>query len=148
RSPLVLTERRDHLALFKEQLEGVARHLIVLHGGRNDRERLEAENRLRAIPADEERLVIATGRYIGEGFDDARLDTLFLTLPISWKGILVQYAGRLHRNHAGKRYVAIHDYVDGEVPMLGRMFLRRRKGYSALGYQLAGEAELDLEQPS
>ncbi len=135
RSPLVLTERRAHLSFFAEQLQGVARHLVVLHGGRSDGERLEAENRLRAIPQDEERLVIATGRYIGEGFDDSRLDTLFLTLPISWKGTLVQYAGRLHRNHAGKKVVKIHDYVDANVPMLARMFERRRKGYRSLGYR-------------
>ncbi|MCA8959530.1 MAG: DEAD/DEAH box helicase [Planctomycetes bacterium] len=135
RSPILLTERRDHLAFFAEALEGVARNLVVLHGGRQDRERLASEERLRAIPTDEERLVIATGRYIGEGFDDARLDTLFLTLPISWKGTLVQYAGRLHRKHRGKTVVEIHDYVDAGVPMLARMFQRRRKGYRALGYR-------------
>ena len=68
--------------------------------------------RLGAIPDAEERLVLATGRYIGEGFDDARLDTLFLALPISWKGTLIQYAGRLHRPHPARREVRIFDYVE------------------------------------
>jgi superfamily II DNA or RNA helicase len=92
-------------------------------------------------PTDQERLVLATGRYIGEGFDDARLDTLFLALPISWKGTLVQYAGRLHRLHPGKTEVRIYDYVDREVPMLLRMFERRLRGYRAIGYP-RGEAPL------
>ena len=90
---------------------------------------------LASIPVDEERLLLATGRYIGEGFDDACLDTLFLALPVSWKGTLVQYAGRLHRLHPGKREVRIVDYVDSKVPMLARMFERRRIGYRAMGYR-------------
>ena len=72
---------------------------------------------------------------MGEGFDDARLDTLFLALPVSWKGTLVQYAGRLHRLHPGKQEVRIFDYVDREVPMLARMFARRVRGYRAMGYE-------------
>lgn len=89
---------------------------------------------LAAIPDDEERLLLATGRYIGEGFDDARLDTLFLAMPISWKGTLVQYTGRLHRLHPYKTEVRIVDYVDGEIPMLRRMFEKRVQGYRAIGY--------------
>jgi len=87
-----------------------------------------------AIPDNEERLVLATGRYIGEGFDDARLDTLFLALPVSWKGTLIQYTGRLHRLHSDKTEVHIYDYVDRNVPMLARMFERRLRGYRAIGY--------------
>jgi superfamily II DNA or RNA helicase len=96
---------------------------------------------LDAIPSNEERLLLATGRYIGEGFDDARLDTLFLALPVSWKGTLVQYTGRLHRPHPAKREVRIFDYVDREVPMLLRMFEKRSRGYRAIGYA-RGEAPL------
>jgi superfamily II DNA or RNA helicase len=99
------------------------------------KQRREVAGRIAAIPLNQERLVLATGRYIGEGFDDARLDTLFLTLPVSWKGTLVQYAGRLHRAHEGKREVRIFDYVDREVPMLARMFERRLRGYRAIGYE-------------
>lgn len=99
-----------------------------------DKERRMRSQQLDAIPGEEERLVLATGRYIGEGFDDARLDTLFLALPISWKGTLVQYTGRLHRPHAGKTEVRIYDYVDREVPMLLKMFEKRQRAYRAIGY--------------
>jgi superfamily II DNA or RNA helicase len=96
--------------------------------------RREAAQKLAGIPTGETRLLLATGRYIGEGFDDPRLDTLFLTLPVSWRGTLVQYAGRLHRLHPGKTEVRIYDYVDRRVPTLDRMFERRLRGYRAIGY--------------
>jgi len=134
RSPILLTERRDHLEYFAEKLRGFARNLVILKGGMTARERQAVEKQLSSIPTDEERLVLATGRYIGEGFDDARLDTLLLALPISWKGTLVQYTGRLHRLHPGKTEVRIFDYVDRGVPMLLRMFERRLRGYRAIGY--------------
>ena len=134
RSPILLTERRDHLEYFAERLEGFTRHLVVLHGGMKAKERREMLERLAAIPVGEERLLIATGRYIGEGFDDSRLDTLFLALPVSWKGTLIQYTGRLHRLHPGKTEVRIFDYVDHAVPMLMRMFEKRLRGYGAIGY--------------
>jgi superfamily II DNA or RNA helicase len=92
--------------------------------------------RMRAIPDNEERLILATGRYIGEGFDDARLDTLFLTLPISWRGTLQQYVGRLHRTHDNKQVVQVYDYVDEEIPLLARMYQKRQKGYKAIGYEI------------
>jgi superfamily II DNA or RNA helicase len=84
----------------------------------------------------EERVIVATGRYLGEGFDDARLDTLFLTMPISWRGTLAQYAGRLHRLHAAKREVVIYDYVDAAEPLLVKMASRREAGYRSLGYDV------------
>ena len=86
------------------------------------------------VDDDKERLILATGRYIGEGFDDARLDTLFLTMPIAWKGTLAQYVGRLHRQHDGKTDVLVVDYIDSAVPVLARMGAKRRTGYRALGY--------------
>jgi superfamily II DNA or RNA helicase len=89
-----------------------------------------------AVGDDESRLILATGSYIGGGFDDARLDTLFLAMPISWKGTLQQYVGRLHRLHDNKRVVQVYDYVDDGVSMLARMFERRLKGYSAIGYSV------------
>jgi superfamily II DNA or RNA helicase len=139
RSPLLLTERRDHLEFFAQKLSGVARNLIVLHGGLSARERKAAVASLAAIPADEERLVVATGRYVGEGFDDPRLDTLVLALPVAWRGTVVQYAGRLHRKHAGKTEVRIHDYRDENVPVLARMLEKRIRAYRAIGYKI-GEA--------
>jgi superfamily II DNA or RNA helicase len=149
RSPILLTERKDHLEYFAARLDRVARHLVILQGGMGAKARRAVLAQLAAIPANEERLVLATGRYIGEGFDDARLDTLFLAMPVSWKGTLVQYTGRLHRLHPGKTEVRIFDYVDREVPMLLRMFEKRLRGYRAIGYARdeapLGYAELDDE---
>jgi superfamily II DNA or RNA helicase len=141
RTPILLTERKDHLEFFADRLHKFARHLVVLHGSMTARGRKASKKQLAEIPPDQERLVLATGRYIGEGFDDARLDTLFLALPVSWKGTLVQYTGRLHRLHPGKTEVRIYDYVDREVPMLLRMFEKRLRGYRAIGYA-RGEAPL------
>lgn len=135
RSPLLLTERRDHLEYLAGKLRHAARHLVVLHGGMTARERKGALTALSEIPASEERAVIATGRFIGEGFDDPRLDTLVLAMPVAWRGTLVQYAGRLHRVHAGKSEVRVHDYADTSVPVLARMFGKRLRGYRALGYE-------------
>ena len=146
RSPILLTERKDHLRYFADKLQGLARHLIVLHGGMRPKEHREVAARLAAIPVSEERLVLATGRYIGEGFDDARLDTLFLALPVSWRGTLVQYTGRLHRLHQGKTEVRIFDYVDTRVPVLRRMFEKRQRGYRAIGYT-PGELPLGYDDP-
>lgn len=95
-----------------------------------------ASDRLAAIPPGEGRVILATGKYIGEGFDDPRLDTLFLTLPVSWRGTIAQYVGRLHRLYDGKREVRVYDYADLNVPMLTRMFDRRCRGYEAVGYTI------------
>jgi superfamily II DNA or RNA helicase len=147
RSPILLTERKDHLAFFAERLRGFVKHLIVLQGGKTEKERRASGAALAAIPDDVERLVLATGRYIGEGFDDARLDTLFLALPISWKGTLVQYTGRLHRPHPRKTDVRIFDYVDLTVPMLLKMFERRLRAYRAIGYEQEKPAESTGARP-
>jgi superfamily II DNA or RNA helicase len=146
RSPILLTERKDHLEYFAAELSRIARHVVVLQGGMSAIARRDTKRQLAAIPDAEERLVLATGRYIGEGFDDARLDTLFLALPVSWKGTLIQYVGRLHRLHPAKQEVRVFDYVDREVPVLWRMFQKRLRGYRGLGYA-RGEAPLGLEEP-
>lgn len=136
RRPVILTERRDHLDHLRARFEKFTRNLVVLYGGMNASERRAAEAGLKT-PDGEERLVLATGRYLGEGFDDASLDTLFLTMPISWKGTLAQYVGRLHREHHAKREVIVYDYVDSGVTMLARMALKRQVGYRSLGYEIA-----------
>ena len=142
RFPILLTERRDHLELLAERLRGFARNLIVLRGGMGKKQQRAATEQLASIPDDEERLILATGRFIGEGFDDARLDTLFLAMPVAWRGTLVQYAGRLHRRHGSKKEVRIMDYVDRGVPMLSRMFDKRMRGYRAMGYSLSNSCEM------
>ncbi len=134
RSPVILTERKDHLLYFADRLSNFAKNVIVFHGGMKAKAQKESERALKEVPDSEERVLLATGRYLGEGFDDARLDTLFLTMPISWRGLLSQYAGRLHRLHPTKRDVMIYDYVDAREPMLLSMSLKRRAGYRMLGY--------------
>ena len=139
RSPIVLTERTAHALLLAERLSLHARNVLVLRGGMGQKARRELANQLEAIGDVQERVLIATGRYVGEGFDDARLDTLFLTMPISWRGTLAQYAGRLHRLHPAKREVIVYDYVDGDVPVLARMSAKRIKGFESLGYSVADD---------
>ncbi len=141
RSPILLTERRGgHLERLAEALKDAAEHVVVLHGGVPAKQRRKALEQLAEVPAHASRLILATGRYIGEGFDDARLDTLFLAMPIAWKGTLVQYAGRLHRPHAGKQEVRIYDYLDGSMAIFQRMYEKRLRGYRAMGYAMDGSA--------
>jgi hypothetical protein len=134
RSPLLLTARTDHLRYFSEKLASVVKNLFVLKGGMSKKQRQSTADALATVPLAEPRVILATGSYIGEGFDDARLDTLFLAMPISWKGTLQQYVGRLHRLHDNKHVVLVYDYVDSYVPMLARMYERRLKRYAAIGY--------------
>lgn len=136
RTPIVLTERREHLDFFSEVLSKHIKNTIVFKGGMGKKQRQQTLYFLNSIPNNEQRVILSTGRYLGEGFDDARLDTLFLTLPVSWKGVIVQYAGRLHRLHDLKEEVVIHDYYDAEIPMLNRMYQRRCSGYKTIGYEL------------
>jgi superfamily II DNA or RNA helicase/very-short-patch-repair endonuclease len=142
RKPLVLTERTEHLGQLAELLAREIPQVIVLQGGMRREDLQGALNRMNALPDDAQAVLLATGRFIGEGFDDPRLDTLFLALPVSWRGTIAQYVGRLHRLRAGKREVRVYDYADLNVPMLARMFDRRCQGYEAVGYviQLPGSA--------
>jgi superfamily II DNA or RNA helicase/very-short-patch-repair endonuclease len=136
RKPVVLTERREHLEMLHAALSAHVQNVVVLKGGMSRKSVAAAMHQLAEIREDEDRVLLATGHYLGEGFDDARLDTLFLTLPVSWRGTIAQYVGRLHRRHTAKQEVRVHDYADLNVPMLARMFDRRCKGYEAVGYTL------------
>jgi superfamily II DNA or RNA helicase/very-short-patch-repair endonuclease len=136
RSPIVLTERNEHVDRLADALSPEVPHLIVLRGGMGKKKLDAITAQMKAIPENEGRVLLSTGKYIGEGFDDARLDTLFLTLPVSWRGTVAQYVGRLHRLHAGKHEVRVYDYADLNVPMLARMFDRRCGGYEAVGYTI------------
>lgn len=136
RSPLVLTERNDHLDCLERLLTPHVRHLVVLRAGVGKKRRQAIANQLASILTGDGRVILATGKHVGEGFDDACLDTLFLTLPVSWRGTIAQYVGRLHRLLDGKREVRVPDCADVNVPMLTRMFDRRCRGYEALGYTI------------
>ncbi len=134
RFPLVLTERTDHLEVLAKALSDAGLEVITLQGSMSRKQIRTAMTALRN--ATEGRALVATGKFIGEGFDEPRLDSLFLTLPVSWRGTITQYVGRLHRLHASKREVHVYDYADLEVPLLARMFDRRCAGYEACGYTL------------
>jgi len=133
---VVLTERTEHLQFLAEALRPRVAHVIALRGGMGKKALSAMLEQLKTIPEGEGRVLVATGRFLGEGFDDSRLDTLFLTMPVSWCGTIAQYAGRLHRLHVGKRVVRIHDFADLDVPMLSRMFDKRCAGYEAVGYTI------------
>jgi superfamily II DNA or RNA helicase len=113
--------------------------VFEMQGGMGAKQQKQLLSEIDAVPDDQPRVIVATGRYLGEGFDDARLDTLFLAMPISWKGTLAQYVGRLHRLHHAKTEVRIYDYVDDQVPMLSKMSERRKVGYKGLGYQFRSD---------
>jgi superfamily II DNA or RNA helicase len=138
RFPLILTERREHLERLAELLKDTADFAAVLYGGLKKKISREIFERLRESPDNCRKLILATGSYIGEGFDEPRLDTLFLTMPSSFKGKIVQYAGRLHRHHKDKQNIRVYDYVDRGVSVLERMFRRRLKTYKMLEYEING----------
>ena len=136
RKILVLTERTDHLDLIRQALPNTVGTVFVLHGRMPKKERDAILAELNNLPIEAPRVLIATGKLLGEGFDHAALDTLILAMPISWRGTLQQYAGRLHRNHGGKSDVRIFDFVDTCHPALGRMWRKRQQGYRAMGYRI------------
>lgn len=136
RTPILLTERKEHATLLAGRLSEKVSNVFLLIGSEKQKDKREKLAALQNVPDGEKMAVVATGKYIGEGFDVPRLDTLLLAMPISWKGTLAQYAGRLHRNYEGKQEVRIYDYVDVHVPTLERMYHKRLRGYAELGYQV------------
>ena len=137
RKVLVLTERTEHLDAILAALEGMVPTPFALHGRMSRKLRAELIAALDELPADAPRILLATGKLVGEGFDHPALDTLVLAMPVSWKGTLQQYAGRLHRDHATKTDVRIIDFVDTGHPALLRMWDKRQRGYRAMGYRIA-----------
>lgn len=136
RKVLVLTERTEHLDALSAALEGSVSPLLILHGRMSAKQRLALTATLDDLAADVPRVLLATGKLVGEGFDHPPLDTLVLAMPISWRGTLQQYAGRLHREHASKTDVQIIDFVDTGHPALVRMWDKRQQGYRAMGYRM------------
>ena len=137
RKVLVLTERTEHLNSIVAALNGKVPALTVLHGRLAKKLRATLIAELEALPSDAPRVLLATGKLVGEGFDHPPFDTLVLAMPVSWRGTLQQYAGRLHREHATKTDVRIIDFVDTGHPALLRMWDKRQRGYKAMGYRIA-----------
>ena len=144
RTPIILTNRTAHVSVLAEKLKATIKNVISLTGAGTTKEKREAMQRLQTIPDSEQLVIVATGKYVGEGFDYPRLDTLFLALPISWKGLLTQYAGRLHREYEGKKDVRIYDYIDIHEPICDSMYRKRLKGYAAIGYKTINTAQPTL----
>ncbi|PIE53423.1 DEAD/DEAH box helicase [Candidatus Fermentibacteria bacterium] len=142
RKILVLTERTGHLLTLNEMISKQAENTFLLYGRMTQKQRREEIGRLKALDESNPLILIATGRLIGEGFDHPPLDTLVLAMPVSWRGTLQQYAGRLHRDHQDKQSVRIYDYTENTHPILRRMWDKRLKGYKAIGYTLRGEKGL------
>ena len=135
---IVLTERTEHAEVLFNSIEAKCSNVFLLSGKDKAKEKREKLEAIKAVPRAENMVIVATGKYVGEGFDEPRLDTLFLAMPISWKGTLAQYVGRLHRNYEGKTEATVHDYADIFVPMLDRMYHKRIRGYAELGYVMNG----------
>lgn len=144
RSPIVLTSLTSHVVILSAMLADCCKNVITLIGSESVKEKRLKMEHLQNVPKEEALVIIATGKYVGEGFDCPRLDTLFLALPISWKGIVAQYAGRLHRNYPGKELVQVYDYIDIHVPMCDVMYKRRLKGYASVGYKIQQNDSKDL----
>lgn len=136
KTPLVLSERIEHLNILYEKLSDCARNVVLITGKGTQKQKKEMLEKLRSVPENESLIILATGKYAGEGFDYPRIDTLMLVMPFSWKGTLAQYCGRLHRNFSGKEEVVIFDYVDYKIPVFDRMYQNRLKGYKQLGYSV------------
>jgi len=145
RKILTLSERTDHLDTLHEKLQGQIENLFFLHGRQPRQQRADILTRLSELPVHAPRVLLASGRLVGEGFDHPPLDTLILTIPISWKGTLQQYAGRLHREQTGKHNVSIIDFIDTGHPSLLRMWQRRQRGYRAMGYRVLTGEEQELD---
>ena len=133
---LLLSERTDHITAIAGTLAEQVPNLFLLHGRLSARQRSATLAALEQLPPEAPRIVLATGRLVGEGFDHPPLDTLLLAMPVSWKGTLQQYAGRLHRQQSGKTSVRIIDWLDLGHPVPQRMWERRLRGYRAMGYEL------------
>ena len=142
RKILVITERKEHLEQLSHKLEGMTDAAFVLQGGMGKKQVKAVMEGIANVSEEDSLVIVATGRYLGEGFDLPFLDTLFLTFPVSWKGTLTQYAGRLHREYHGKEEVTIYDYVDHRIPVLSRMYQKRIKGYRSLGYSIKEFSEI------
>ena len=148
RSPIILTSRTAHVEILANLLKPHCPNVITLVGSESTKEKRQKMEQLQSIPLCEPLIIVATGKYVGEGFDYARLDTLFLVSPVAWKGIVAQYAGRLHREFEGKKDVQIYDYIDIRVPVCESMYRKRLKGYASIGYKIRNNEMFDSLFPT
>ena len=136
RTPLVLTKSREHAVWLYEHLQDKTDHIFLLHGGISEKETTLIRQQMKAVPGDETIVLVATGQYIGEGFNYPRLDTMMLTMPVAWQGNVEQYSGRLYRDYEEKKDVIIYDYVDAHIKVLEGMYHKRLRTYKKMGYEI------------
>ena len=135
RTPVVLSRYKDHSEKFYERLKNYADHVFLMTGNNSKKEHRKILEQMHQVDKNESLILIATGSLVGEGFDFPRLDTLFMATPVSFRGVVEQYAGRLNRDYAGKENVIIYDYVDNHIPMFNNMYMKRLKAYKQIGYE-------------
>jgi len=139
RTPVILSRYKDHSERLYERVKIYADHVFLLTGNNSKREHRQILSEMQKVSADESMILVATGSLIGEGFDYPRLDTLIMATPVSFKGVVEQYAGRLNRDYAEKKNVIVYDYVDSHIPMFDNMHAKRLKAYKQIGYAVCGE---------
>lgn len=147
RTCLVLTQRIDHIDTIVDRLATLGDRALVLRGGLGTKARRAVADALAQRDRDSGLVLVATGSYLGEGFDWPELDTLFLAFPLAFKGRVVQYVGRLLRTHAGKHHVELHDYVDSRIPVLDRMHTKRHTAYTTLGFDVPTRPRRSSRRP-
>ena len=145
RTPVVLSRYKDHSEKLYERLKSYADYVFLMTGNNSKKEHRKILEQMRQVNNDESMILVATGSLVGEGFDFPRLDTLFMATPVSFRGVVEQYAGRLNRDYVGKENVIIYDYVDNHIPMFDNMYVKRLKAYKQIGYELAGGLQIDKQ---
>ena len=145
RTPVVLSRYKDHSEKFYERLKSYVDHVFLMTGNNSKKEHRKILEQMHQVDKNESLILIATGSLVGEGFDFPRLDTLFMATPVSFRGVVEQYAGRLNRDYEGKESVIIYDYVDNHIPMFDNMYVKRLKAYKQIGYELAGDLPTDKQ---
>ena len=146
RTPVILTRYKEHAALLSERLQAYADKFFLLSGDKSKKELQEIRRQMEEVSLDETMILVATGQMVGEGFDYPRLDTLIMATPVSWKGIVEQYAGRLNRDYDGKKNVVIYDYVDSHIDKFDRMYGKRLKAYKQIGYQICTNISAEKQE--
>ena len=136
RTPVILSRYVDHSRKLYDRLKSCADEVFLLSGENTKKQHRAVLEQMKQVEADKSMILVATGKLIGEGFDYPRLDTLIMAMPVSWKSVVEQYAGRLNRDYEGKESVIIYDYVDSHISMFEKMYHKRLKAYKQIGYDI------------
>ena len=136
RTPVVLSRYKDHSKKLYDRVKEYADHVFLLTGNNSKKEHRKILEQMQQVPPAETMVLVATGKLVGEGFDYPRLDTLFMAMPVAFRSVVEQYAGRLNRDYEGKKNVIVYDYIDSHIPMFDNMYAKRLKAYKQIGYEV------------